>query len=162
MSLINEALKKAQRQRTDDPGATASMGGAGANRGKPSKGNFMVVIACGAIALVVVSVVVTFYFANRPAAPKQTPITGTPSVPPTTSSAAASSARSPVIAPTISAPVPEKVSPPPAPANASLPNATAAVLAAAAKLDPASAASASSVPAPSPAITSTPNTSSIT
>lgn len=73
MSLINEALKKAQRQRTDEP---ASLPGAIPGqtvriekRSQPRSANSMLLLAAGAFMLVVLSVVITVYLVNRPAKP---------------------------------------------------------------------------------------------
>ena len=70
MSLINEALKKAQRSRT--VGADASLppmpgGGRIAKLGRAQSANTMVLLGSGAVVLVVLSVVATVFFVNRPA-----------------------------------------------------------------------------------------------
>lgn len=69
MSLINEALKKAQRQRNDDPAAlTAPIPGGGARvakRGQPKSANTVLLLGSGALVLVVLSVVLTVYLLNR-------------------------------------------------------------------------------------------------
>lgn len=73
MSLINEALKKAQRLRTEDQAASAAEpGGEGpvAKRGRARSANSMVLLGAGAIVLVVMSVVVTVFLLNRPDTPK--------------------------------------------------------------------------------------------
>jgi hypothetical protein len=68
MSLINEALKKAQHQRTGSPLDAPPMpgGGSGGARGKSGmpKGMLLLMIAGGAV-VVVISVVATVYFVNR-------------------------------------------------------------------------------------------------
>src|SRR5215207_248924 len=73
MSLINEALKKAQRQRTDEPAEAAASEHAGgsrvAKRGKAPGPNAVVLIASGAVVLVVLSVFLTVYLVNRPSTP---------------------------------------------------------------------------------------------
>jgi hypothetical protein len=72
MSLINEALKKAQKLRTGDPTAVAPMPGGGARvtkRGEPRSTQQLVLIAAGALLLIVLSVVATFWFVNRVPAP---------------------------------------------------------------------------------------------
>lgn len=76
MSLINEALKKAQRVRTEEPGDPAApvQPAAGnsariAKRGKATSANTMVLIGSGALVLVVLSVVLTVFLVNRPSAP---------------------------------------------------------------------------------------------
>lgn len=74
MSLINEALKKAQRTRTGDlSGNLPPMPGGGgrvAKRSQPRTSQQLILIAAGAIALVVLSVVATVYLVNRPSEPK--------------------------------------------------------------------------------------------
>lgn len=73
MSLINEALKKAQRQRHDAnagpgaPGADAS--GTIAKRAQPKSARSMLLLAVGAIALVVASMVGTALWLTRPSNP---------------------------------------------------------------------------------------------
>ncbi|MSU23747.1 MAG: hypothetical protein EXS32_07985 [Opitutus sp.] len=73
MSLINEALKKAQRVRTGDPGTMAPMpGGSGpiAKLGQPRSSQQLLVLASGAVVLVVLSAVGTIFFVNRTPEPK--------------------------------------------------------------------------------------------
>ncbi len=69
MSLINEALKKAQKLRHEDStGMAASVPGSGtlvAKRGEPRSVQQIVLMAAGGIVLIVLSVVATFWFANR-------------------------------------------------------------------------------------------------
>ena len=83
MSLINDALKKAQRQRTEEPSAPAGgspvAGARIAKRGRALSSNTMVLIGSGAIVLIVLSVVITVNLVNQPA--KSTP----PAIPPPTS-----------------------------------------------------------------------------
>src|SRR5688500_698819 len=72
MSLINEALKKAQRARNDgQPTDAPPMPGGGliAKRAQPRSAKSMVLIGGGALALVVVSVVATVYLLNRTPTP---------------------------------------------------------------------------------------------
>ena len=73
MSLINEALKKAQRLRTeettDSSSAVSYSGAQTAKRGQAHAGNTMVLIGSGALVLIVLSVVFTVYLVNRPAKP---------------------------------------------------------------------------------------------
>ncbi len=72
MSLINEALKKAQRQRHDDPTAPVPPvpgGGTITRRGQPRSAKSLVLISAGAVVLVVLSVVFTVYLVNRAAPP---------------------------------------------------------------------------------------------
>ncbi len=83
MSLINDALKKAQRQRTEEPSAPAGgspvAGARIAKRGRALSSNTMVLIGSGALVLIVLSVVITVNLVNQPA--KSTP----PAIPPPTS-----------------------------------------------------------------------------
>lgn len=81
MSLINEALKKAQRQRGDQHAATDAGGdGPVEKRGAPMRAQSLLIMVAGAAVLIVFSVVVTVYLVNRrppqlatsaPPAPKQ-------------------------------------------------------------------------------------------
>jgi hypothetical protein len=77
MSLINEALKKAQRLRTEEPaGIATSAPGSGTRvekRAEPRSAQQLVVIAGGGVVLVVLSVVLTFWFMNRTPAAKPAP-----------------------------------------------------------------------------------------
>lgn len=70
MSLINEALKKAQRVHNEDAGNPSASGEPGGpriiRRGRADNTNTMVLIGSGALVLVVLSVVVTVYIVNRP------------------------------------------------------------------------------------------------
>jgi hypothetical protein len=72
MSLINEALKKAQRSRSDDPEALVPPmpGGAThvARAGQPRSSQPLLLLASGGLVLVVLSVVITFWLVNRPSA----------------------------------------------------------------------------------------------
>ncbi len=125
MSLINEALKKAQHQRTGGGMDAPPMpgGGSGGSRGPSGMptGTLVLLIA-GAAVVVVISVVATVYFVNRPSAPKvaAAPVVTAPvSAPVAPPTAPVASAPSPVIiAPVIiKAPVPvveKPVTPPPA------------------------------------------------
>src|SRR5688572_26671799 len=66
MSLINEALKKAQRQRSDIPsGAMPSAGGFDQRERRPMRTQSVVLMIAGAAVLVVFSVVITVYLVNR-------------------------------------------------------------------------------------------------
>lgn len=75
MSLINEALKRAQRQRKADeagyappvPGQTG--GHAVAHRGKPMGTQTLVLIVAGAVVLIMLSVVATVYLVRDDTAP---------------------------------------------------------------------------------------------
>ena len=67
MSLINEALKKAQRQRSDHPpGSPAGSAGGFEPRVQANRTQSIVLIAAGAAVLVVCSVGLTIYLVNRP------------------------------------------------------------------------------------------------
>lgn len=118
MSLINEALKKAQRQRTVEQAAVeppmpGNTGGAVTPRRQPRSANVTLLIASGAIALVVLSVVITVFLLNRPAktpsvAAATTPV---PAATPTSEPAPAPS----IVMPAIPSPAPAtKSEPPPA------------------------------------------------
>lgn len=75
MSLINDALKKAQRQRTDEAADAAAVPGAARTaKGRPAAGsNLMILVGAGALALVGLSVGVTVFLLNRPASPPPQP-----------------------------------------------------------------------------------------
>jgi hypothetical protein len=87
MSLINEALKKAQRLRTEEPAGTLPpMPGAGgprvARRSQPRTSQQLVVLAAAVVVLVMLTVVATVWLINRPAAPKPAPpVAATPAKP---------------------------------------------------------------------------------
>ncbi|MBL9186427.1 MAG: hypothetical protein JNK23_03020 [Opitutaceae bacterium] len=84
MSLINEALKKAQRARHDGTEDTlAAIGGdapAPAIRRPAEKSSTALVLGAGALLIVVLSVIATVFLVNRPAAPK--PAAAVAAVPP--------------------------------------------------------------------------------
>jgi hypothetical protein len=72
MSLINDALKKAQHQRTGDPGGLPPMPGsrsAGSGSGSSIPPKTLALIIAGAVGIVVVSVVITIVIVNRKPAP---------------------------------------------------------------------------------------------
>ncbi|MCW5550492.1 MAG: hypothetical protein KIT44_16145, partial [Opitutaceae bacterium] len=74
MSLINDALKKAQRQRTADAaGVTPPMpgesGGRIPRRGKPMASQAVLLALAGGAVLIVLSVVATVYLLRDPAEP---------------------------------------------------------------------------------------------
>ena len=77
MSIINDALKKAQHQRTgsalDAPPMPGGGGSGRGNQGMP-KGMLVLIIA-GAAVVIVLSVVATVYFVNRTPAPKVAAVT---------------------------------------------------------------------------------------
>lgn len=92
MSLINDALKKAQRQRTNNPfGIDAPMPGGGgrvARRGSGMPTQTIVLIAAGCALLVVISGVGAVFFVNgkstpkpKPAASAATPVSVSPPAP---------------------------------------------------------------------------------
>lgn len=80
MSLINEALKKAQRQRSDIPsGAMPSAGGFDQRGPRPMRTQSIVLLVAGAAVLVVFSVVITVYLVNRnPGSAATPPVAATP------------------------------------------------------------------------------------
>lgn len=103
MSLINEALKKAQRQRTDPApglGEASAAGGSVQKRATPMRAQTMIVFAAAGFALVVCSVVATVYLVNRPPAePSRTTAAPTPRVPVADSATPAPVIIAPVVAP---------------------------------------------------------------
>ena len=74
MSLINEALKKAQKLRTGDPAGTVPPMAGGdtriTKRAQPRSARQLLVLASGGLVLVVLSVVITFWLVNRVPAEK--------------------------------------------------------------------------------------------
>jgi hypothetical protein len=116
MSLINEALKKAQRQRLEegaDPTATspaAATSGHVARRGKGQGSNTVVLLGSGALVLVVLSVVFTVYLVNRPTDTKRV-AAATPTATIPVKSAATSSPTTPAPAETAPAIVVPKLTP---------------------------------------------------
>jgi hypothetical protein len=110
MSLINEALKKAQRQRSDQPPGTVPVGDRVEYRRQGMGTQTLILIGAGAAVLIVCSVVLTVFLVNRPSS---TPApTAAATLASTTSSKAGTpatdlNAPSPVIvAPVIPKPVP--------------------------------------------------------
>ena len=87
MSLINDALKKAQHQRKDDPAATTGAAGEARihRRGRAHNANTMVLLGSAAVVLVVLSVVFTFFMVNQPAKPAAPVAQAAPSAAPTPS-----------------------------------------------------------------------------
>lgn len=65
MSLINDALKKAARQRAEAELAAPMPGGGGYQKKGPTSAQLMIFVAAGAIPLVIVSVVATSIFLSR-------------------------------------------------------------------------------------------------
>ena len=98
MSLINEALKKAQKLRTGDPASLLeSIPGSGSHvvkRGEPRSAQQLVLMAAAGIVLVVLSVVVTVWFVNRRPAAK-------PELKPVAVKSASGDATTPVIVPPV-------------------------------------------------------------
>src|SRR5690348_12890617 len=70
MSLINDALKKAQRQRAGDEPASNAGGGLAGGRGQGKNSTSLALIAGGALVLVVGSVAGTIFLLNRSAEKK--------------------------------------------------------------------------------------------
>src|SRR5690606_868706 len=94
MSLINEALKKAQRQRSDTPpGMTPNTGGFEPRGNQPKQTQSLILLIAGAAVLVVFSVVITVYLVNRTPAP----VTAAPVIAATPTPSAILDAPSPVI-----------------------------------------------------------------
>lgn len=107
MSLINEALKKAQRLRHEEqpantPASDTPPPARVAKRGRPPRATTFVLLGAGALALVVVSVVVTVVLLNRPA--PETVVASTPA--PVAAEPAPASPPPVVQAPVIPAPEP--------------------------------------------------------
>lgn len=103
MSLINDALKKAQRLRTEDatadtPTQPAAAGGQIAKRGEARSANTIVLIGGGVLLLLLLSVALTIYLFKRPTAPAAVPVAATP---PTTAPAPSPSPTVPAPSPTI-------------------------------------------------------------
>lgn len=70
MSLINEALKKAQSQRAEGSAASYEAATAtGPRRGRTPKGNLYLIIGSAAVVLVVLSVVLTVFLVNGSSTP---------------------------------------------------------------------------------------------
>ena len=86
MSLINDALKKAQLQRTGNPADLPPMPGGGhaahgLRRGAPLPAQTLTLVVASAVAAAVVAVVLTVYFFNRspaPARPVPRPVAAAP------------------------------------------------------------------------------------
>lgn len=106
MSLINEALKKAQRQRSDlPPGMTPA--DRMDHRGRPMRSQTIVLIIAGAAILVVFSVLITVFLVNRGSTAATPPVA---TVAPKTTPAVDTSAPAAVIVPpAITVPIPPPV-----------------------------------------------------
>lgn len=138
MSLINEALKKAQRSRSGDPADSAGMAVGEmlvAKRRPPTSARMMLLYAAGGLVAFVLCVVGTVYFLNRPAAQPATPA---PAIKPV------ANAPAPVTAPVVSLPTPSPAATPPAPKPAAATTPEPAPVAVVDK------------PAPAPAVTPAP------
>lgn len=161
MSLINDALKKAARQRAQEQGDyTPPMPGGG--RGSPSKGPNYLLIGGAAVALVVVSVVLTGLFVNKGSEPK--PVIAAPTLAPI---AIVPKAPSQAVAPiqltvptlpeSTEAKAPAQVAvrveaPTPAPVVAAAPTAVPTRVAAASTVQPAPVATAPAAATPAPVV----------
>ncbi|HRJ48263.1 MAG TPA: hypothetical protein PKY38_12950 [Opitutaceae bacterium] len=157
MSLINDALKKAQRQRTTDAAGVAppmpgESGGRITRRGKPMASQAVLLLVAGGSVLIVLSVVATVYLLREPAPPAAPPVALAAPISPSTATPVVND--SPAPAPVVFVPVlpkPESVveSPPEPPAPVSTPPV---------RTEPAPVIIASSpppaLPAPSPAAAS--------
>ncbi len=147
MSLINEALKKAQHQRTGSAlDAPPIPGGGHMSRGSPGlpKG-MLLLVGAGAVVVIVVSVVATVYFVNRSSAPvvaeRPAPVKLGPVFIPKPAPSSSPVVIAPVVIPQPApTPTPAASNPGPIPAPAaSTPPATTAVAAAAADSPPTAA-----------------------
>jgi hypothetical protein len=148
MSLINEALKKAQRQRTTAPdGDAASAPGDQPvhKRAAPMRAQTMIVVAAAAIALVVCSVIATVFLLTRKPAEVAKPVAAGPAKLPSVDL----NAPSPVIvAPVVPAPIATTSPAAGDPANTPAP---AKAVPAAVTPKPSLPAAVAAAPAPSPA-----------
>ncbi|MDP3069325.1 MAG: hypothetical protein Q8N18_03505 [Opitutaceae bacterium] len=123
MSLINEALKKAQRARHDGADDTLAAIGvdapATALRRPAEKSNTALLIGAGALLIVVLSVVATVYLVNRPGTPTATPtVAAGPKPASAPAPASVATAAKPAAMPD---PAPEIITPAPKPATVSVP-----------------------------------------
>jgi ribosome-associated protein YbcJ (S4-like RNA binding protein) len=176
MSLINEALKKAQRQRHEETGEPATAAALPVSvpapaapvdeatpvrRGKTSGANTLLLIGSGAVVLVVLSVVVTVILFNRSpqSAPAATVAAARPA--PVTPSAVAAtptveSPPLPLTPPVITPPVVKAPAPAPATPTAVEPAAPASTPAVTPQAGASAASSPTPTPAPAPAAPPTP------
>jgi hypothetical protein len=113
MSLISDALKKAQRQRTGPDTVPPIPGVSRAARTEPSSSQSMVWIIAGAVGLVVVAVGLTIFFL-RPKAGAPAPALPSLAMAKSAAAPAADSASPPATVPVIPAPAPVVVSRAPA------------------------------------------------
>lgn len=81
MSLINEALKKAQRQRNEEIADAPPVPGGGriVKRGQARSANTILLLGAGAFVLVVLSVVATIFLVNRGSTPPAPSVASAPS-----------------------------------------------------------------------------------
>ena len=134
MSLINEALKKAQRLRSNEPAEIAPMPGGDTRvtkRGQPRTTQQLLLFASGGLVLVVLSVVITVWLINRAPADKSSAKAAAPKISAVTTPAGSAPT---IVTPMIKAPVvtgetpPTKTTPPLAPGeNPTTASATLAV-----------------------------------
>jgi hypothetical protein len=169
MSLINDALKKAQRSRSAESGDLAPLPGGGARitkRGVPLSAKAILLMATGAFVLFVLAVVGTVYLLNRPSASPSVAVAKAPTAATTPGSEAPVIVVPVITAPpakatspessTPSAPTPAPTTPAPTPpAKADPPPATAK--AAPSPVTPATAAPAPNPPAAAPATPAAPD-----
>jgi hypothetical protein len=155
MSLINEALKKAQRLRNEDTADSSISGLTGGigvvRRGTPHTANTLVLVGSGALVLVVLSVVFTVYLLNRTSTPPVTVATSSTTVKPAPAAPASLAGTEPT-APAIVVPriaIPATPNSAPAEKSAVPPAAATAVLS--------SALSVPTAPAQTAIVTATPS-----
>ena len=116
MSLINEALKKAQKVRMSEPmeEAPPMPGGSGRveKRGQPRSTSSLMVLVAGGVVLVVLSVVATVYLVNRgPEAKPVVAATKSPAANPTGATAANPVSNAPLIKVPMDSPHPDSPAP---------------------------------------------------
>lgn len=171
MSLINDALKKAQRLRHEQQAAAAAAGDALATgpikkRGKPMRAQSLVLLCAGAAVLVVCSVLATFFLLTHdtPPAPKSSPAPAIKPAPIADASAPPPVIVAPVIPQTGATPaktstateISDAVAPSPTPAAAAATPEVSAVTTTETKAPEVSATPAPSTPAPSTPVANTP------
>jgi hypothetical protein len=118
MSLINEALKKAQRSRHPEgplpAGDLAGASGPIAKRGEPKSAKSTLYIAVGAVVLIVISMVITAWWMSRPAKPATVAVAAK-SVKPATAPAVTSEPTAPLLVVPDLKPTPPTAAEPPKP-----------------------------------------------
>lgn len=110
MSLINEALKKAQRQRTEaaSGGDTPTDGSPGiAKRAAPKSAKSMVLMAVGVLVIVVLAIALTAWWITRPIGQPGTEVARAKPAP----AAPVAEAPAPLVVPAISVPKSAEVAP---------------------------------------------------